>query len=202
MGKNEKRHHKHEHYKIIHKDCGHGARSKVSIVERESDGKLLIWKQPLFDDKWHHESLRKEIKKAKLWRKFGISKVKASWHPDGRSLLKTYIKGDTLDEILKKTPGFFVKKSRPLEALREFVGLLIDSKYFVKDLIGENLVFDGKKWHVVDSGSVHDRENRSEAKQEYKKEFLKSWSKGFSSQEEVRYLESFLNSVKAIKYRK
>lgn len=202
MGKNEKRHHKHEHYKIIHRDCGHGARSKVSIVKRESDGKLLIWKQPLFDDKWHHESLLKEIKRAKLWRKFGISKVKVNWHPDGRSLLKTYIKGDTLYEILKKTPEFFAKKSSPLEALRKFVGLLINSKCYVKDLIGENLVFDGKKWCVIDSGSVRDRENRSEIKQEYKKEFLKNWTRELYSQEEIHYLESFLNSVKAIKYRK
>lgn len=200
MGKNEKRHHKHQHYEIIHRDCGHGARSKVSIVKRESDGKLFIWKQPLFDDKWHHESLRKEIKKAKLWRKFGISKVKASWHPDRRSLLKTYIKGDTLDKILKKTPGFFAKESRPLKALREFVGLLINSKHYIYDLIGENLVFDEKKWHVIDSGSVRDRENRSEVKQEYKKEFLKSWAKELYSEEEIHYLESFLNSVKAIKY--
>ncbi len=198
MGKNEKK----QYYNIIRRDCGRGARSKVSIVKRESDGKLLIWKQPLLDDKWHHESLRKEIKRAKLWRKFGISKVKVSWHPDGRSLLKTYIKGDTLDKILKKTPGFFVKKSRPLKALREFVGFLIHSKYFVKDLIGENLVFDGKKWHVIDSLSIHHRENRSEVKREYKEEFLKKWTKELYSEEEIHYLESFLNSVKAIKYRK
>ena len=116
--------------------------------------------------------------------------------------MKTYIKGDTLDEILKKTPEFFAKESRPLEALREFVGLLINSKHYIYDLIGENLVFDEKKWHVIDSGSVRDRENRSEVKQEYKKEFLKSWTKELYSEEEIHYLESFLNSVKAIKYRK
>ena len=98
MGKNS--HRKKRSFKIIHKDCGHGARSKVSIVKRKSDGKLLIWKQPLLDDKWHHESLRKEIKYSKFWRKFGVSRVKACWHSDGRSLLKTFIKGITLGNIL------------------------------------------------------------------------------------------------------
>jgi tRNA A-37 threonylcarbamoyl transferase component Bud32 len=196
--------HKHDHFKIVHKDYGHGARSKVSIVKRKSknsDGKLLIWKQPLFDDRWHHESLRKEIKRAKLWRKFGVSRVRVCWHPDERSLLKTYIKGETLEQILKKSPGFFSRKSRHLKALREFIGFLIDSKHYIYDLIGENLVFDGKRWNIIDSGSVRSRNTRSETKQEYKQEFLKSWSKGFSSQEEINSLESFLDSVKPVKYR-
>ena len=200
MGKVKRK--EHDHFKIIHKDCGHGARSKVSIVKRKSDGKLLIWKQPLLDDRWHHESLRKEIKRAKLWRKLGVSRVKVCWHPDKRSLLKTYIKGDTLELVLKKNPGFFSKKSRYLKALREFLGFLINSKNYIYDLISENLVFDGKRWNIIDSGSVRNRDTRSETKQEYKQELLKSWSKGFSSEEEIRSIESFLDYVKPIRYRK
>jgi tRNA A-37 threonylcarbamoyl transferase component Bud32 len=194
----KKKENRHDRFKIINKDCGHGARSKVSIVKRKSDGKLLIWKQPLFDDRWHHESLRKEIKRAKLWRKFGISRVKVCWHPDKRSLLKTYIKGDTLEQILTKNPGFFSEKSRYLKTLRELLGLLINSKIYIYDLIGENLIFDGKRWHVIDSGSVRNRETRSETKQEYRQEFLKSWSKGLP-EDEINSLKSFLDSLKPIK---
>ncbi len=200
MGNNG--HRKHRRIKIIHKDCGRGARSKVSIVKRESDGKLLIWKQPLLDDNWHHESLKKEIKCSKFWRKFGVSKVKVCWHHDGRSLLKTYIKGITLSQILKENPEFFSRKSRPLKALRKLFGYLIGSKHYVYDLIGDNLIFDGKRWHVIDSGSVRYRDSRSMVKQEYKEEFLRSWSRNLSSEQEINSLKSFLDSAKSLKYHK
>lgn len=200
MGKDS--HHKREQFAIIHKDYGHGARSKVSIIKRESDGELLIWKQPLLDDEWHHDSLKKEIKYAKYWRKFGASKVKADWHHDGRSLLKTYIQGDTLDKVLKENPGFFSRKSRPLKALKELIGYLINSKHYVCDLIGENLIFDGKRWHIIDSGSVYYRGTRSGVKKEYKEKLLKRWSKILSSEQEIESLKSFFNSVKSLKYRK
>lgn len=203
MGKKKKKHrHKHEYYKIVHKDYGRGARSKVSIVERRSDGKLLIWKQPLLDDHWHHESLRKEIKRAKLWRKCGASKVKACWHPDKRSLLKTYVKGDTLGQMIKNDRISFSIESRQLKALREFLGLLIYSKRYIYDLIGENLVFDGKRWHIIDSGSVRDRKSRSDIKREYKEELLRRWPEMLSSDTEINSLKLFLDSVKPVKFRK
>lgn len=194
--------HKRYQFKIIRENCGHGARSKVSIIKRKSDGKLFIWKQPLLDDEWHHESLRKEIKYAKFWRKFGTSNVKVCWHHDRRSLLKTYIKGDTLDQILKKNPEFFSGKSMPLKALRELIGFLINSKHYIYDLISENLVFDGSKWHIIDSGSISYMNSRSRAKQEYKEKFLKNWSKKLSSEKDIDSLKSFLESVKSLKYRR
>ena len=201
MGREKEKHcSKHDRYKIIHKDCGHGARSKVSIVER-NDGKLLIWKQPFFDDRWNHESFRKEIKRAKLWRKLGASRVKICWYPDKRSLLKTYIKGDTLEQVLKKNPGFFSKKGQHLDALGELLGLLINSKCYIDDLRGGNLIFDGKRWNIIDSESIRDRDTRSETKKEYKQEFLKNWPNGFS-EVEIRSLELFLDSVKPVKHRK
>ena len=200
MGKDS--HHNKRSFKIIHKDCGHGARSKVSIVKRKSDGKLLIWKQPLLDDNWHHESLRKEIKYSKFWRRFGVSKVKVCWHHDGRSLLKTYIKGITLGQILKENPEFFSKKCRRLKALREFLGYLIGSKHYIYDLIADNLVFDGKRWNIIDSGSARYRGSRSAVKREYKEELLISWSRELSSEQEINALKAFLDSAKSSKYRR
>lgn len=199
MGKHS--HHKDEQFTIVHKDYGHGARSKVSIVKRESDGELLIWKQPLLDDEWHHKSLEKEFKYAKYWRKFGASRVEIDWHRDGRSLLKTYIGGDTLDQTLKKNPGFFSEKSQPLKALGELIGFLINSKYYIQDLNGENLIFDGERWHIIDSGSIGYIGSRSETKQKYKESLLRRWSNGLSEQE-INSLKSFLDSVESLKYRK
>lgn len=194
-------HHKQDQFTIIHKDFGHGARSKVSIIKRKSDRKLFIWKQPLLDDKWHHESLKKEIKYARYWRKFGVGDIEACWCCDGRSLLKTYIGGETLDQTLEKNPGFFSEKSRRLKALRELIGFLIDSKHYISDLNGENLIFDGKRWHIIDSGSIYYRGSRSKVKKEYKQSFFRRWSKGLSEQE-TNSLKLFLDSVESLKYRK
>ena len=99
---NNKYHNRKHEFEVIHKNCGHGARSKVSLVKRKSDGKLFIWKRPKSRKYMYQESSRKELIKVKQWRKFGISKVKARWHPDRLSLLKTYIKGPSLKQILRR----------------------------------------------------------------------------------------------------
>ena len=201
MGKHEHLN-RHKHFDIIVNDYAHGAVSKVSIIRRKSDGKLFIWKQPLLDDYWHHYFLQKEIRYSKYWRKFGISKVEACWCSDKRSLLKTYIEGKTLESMLKEGSLRFSVEDQPLKALRKFFGLLIGSKHYIGDLANGNLVYDGKMWHVIDSGSISDEESRSKIRQKYKIIFLENWSKGLYSNEEVRHLEMFLDSVKSIKFQK
>lgn len=194
------KHHKHKYFDIVVENYGIGAVSKVSIVRRKSDGKLFIWKQPREDDYWHRYFLEKEIRYSKYWRKFGISKVEVCWHSDKRSLLKTYIEGKTLEYMLKEGSLKFSVENRSLRALREFFGLLIGSKRYIGDLISENLVFDGKSWHVIDSGSIGDEESHSNVRQKYKTAFLGKWP--LSSNEEVHHLELLLDSTKPIKFQK
>ncbi len=183
-----------EHFKIIYKDCGTG-RSKVSLVKRKSDRKLMIWKRARsFRTRASiRESYRKEIIKSKKWRKFGISKVKVCWHPDNMSILKTYIKGPTLKKLLKDDPEFFSKtKRKPFKALIKFVRLLIDSENYIHDLKGANLVFDGTKWQVVDSGPIHKKSSRSATRREYRKFLYKKWAKSLHSKDAIESLKSFL----------
>jgi len=185
--------HKNGNFKVIHEDCGHGMHAKVSVVKREHDGKMLIWKRPASDNPIHHKALRKEIKRSKCWRKFGVSKVKVCWHSDKRSLLKTYIKGKTLTEILKDDHNFFSNtKNRSTRALGKFLKILIHSRHYIQNLSCENLVFDGKKWHVIDSSNIHNKEHRSKIKKEYRKKFFGIWSKRLHSNEENYHLKSFL----------
>ena len=187
----DKKRHSKDKFKVIHKKCGHG-HAKVSLVKRKSDGKLLIWKRPKSHSQRHYESLRKQIKKSKYWRKFGISKVKVYWHPDKQSLLKTYIRGKTLTQILKKNPEFFSEKeNKPVKALIKFLGLLIDSKHYFHDLKGSNLVFDGNRWQVIDSGPANDKKTQSATSQEYRKNLLEKWSRRLRSKE-INSLKSFL----------
>jgi hypothetical protein len=185
--------HKQGHLKVIRKNFGHGVHAKVSLVKRKSDGKLLIWKRPSSGSSVHQKAFQKEIERSKYWRKFGISKVKVCWHSDKRSLLKTYIKGKTLAQILKHDQNFFSKtKSHSTSALGKFLELLIDSRHYIQNLSCENLVFDGKKWQVIDSSNVRKKESSSDIKREYMKKFFGVWSKRLHSHNQTHCLKSFL----------
>ena len=189
----KKKYHKHDHFELIHKDCGYGMHAKVSVVKRKSDGILLIWKRQASSNPEHQKAFRNEIKRSKYWRKFGISQVKVCWHPDKQSLLKTYIKGKTLTQTLKDDSNFFSNTNRhSVKALGKFLRLLINSKHYIQNLSCENLVYDGKKWHVIDSSNVHERESRSRTRREYKKKFFGTWSKRLHSDNEIDHLKSFI----------
>jgi tRNA A-37 threonylcarbamoyl transferase component Bud32 len=181
-----------EHFKIIYKDCGHGVHGNISVVER-NDGKLIVWKRARSNSYRHQESFRQEIKKSKRWRQFGVSKVKVCWHHDGISLLKTYVKGPTLKQMLKNGQlCFSKKKSKPVKALGKFVSTIIDSRHYIADINRQNLVFDSMEWQLIDSSIIHKKTSRSVTKQKYKKAFLRSWSKSIDSKKEKRALRSFL----------
>lgn len=184
-----------EHFKIVgkYKNCGHGVHGMISVVKRISDGKKIIWKRPRSSSQRHQESFRQEIKKSKLWRKFGISQVRACWHPDKRSLLKTLVKGSTLKQILRKHPHFFSRPSnKSVKALGKFVKIIINSRHYIADVNRQNIVFDGKKWQLIDSSMISGKKSKSETRQRYKKAFLRSWSKSLPSKKEIDHLKSFL----------
>lgn len=186
--------HQEDSFKMIYKNCGHGGSGKISVVKRKSDGKLFIWKRPKSSSPRYQVSYQKEIKKIKLWKKFGVSKVKVNWHPDNKSLIKTYIKGPTLKQVLKQNPRFFSEiENESRKALIEFIELLIDSKYYIHDLKGANLIFDGNRWHIIDSGPAYKRKSRSAIRHEYKKNLFEKWSRGLRSKEDTKSLKLFLD---------
>lgn len=191
---NNKHHHKHDRFDVIHKDFAHGVHSKVSLVRRESDGQLLVWKRPRRTNICMHiESFRQEIRKSKFWRKFGVSDVRVFWHHDNISLLKTYIKGPTLKQMLKNNPKLFSETgSKPLKALGKLVRLLVDSEYYIADINRQNLIFDGDRWHIIDSSWIYGKTAIPDARQKYEKNFFKSWCKSIHSEKEIHALKSFL----------
>lgn len=185
--------HKHDSFEIISADFGRGVHAKVSIVKRKSDGKVIIWKRPVSDSSVHQRAFQKEIKRSKHWRKTGISKVKVCWHPDRHSLLKTYVKGKTLSQTLENDHKFFSKiDSQPVKALGKFLRLLVDSRRYIQNLSCENIVYDGKRWQVIDSSDVHNKESRSKIKRDYYRKFFKIWSDRLHSSEEINALKLFL----------
>lgn len=204
MSRHKHRHshkHSHEHkhsskhgsFKIVYKDCGTG-RTKVSLVKRKSDGRLLIWKRARSKGSRSKNFYKNDIKKSKLWRKFGISTVRACVHPDKKSVLRTYIEGPTLGQVLKRNPEFFSGSETDYrKALIEFVKLLIDSGYYFHDMKGANIIFDGDRWQVIDSGKAYEHENRSDTAHEYRENLMEKWSRSLRSKNEINCLESFLD---------
>jgi tRNA A-37 threonylcarbamoyl transferase component Bud32 len=205
MSRHKHRHHKHSHkhgrkrvhksegFKIIYKDCGTG-RTKVSVVKRKSDGKLLIWKRARSEGTRNNNFYKNDIKKSKLWRKFGISTVRACVHPDKKSILRTYIKGHTLRQILKNNPEFFSgRETKYRKALKGFIKLLINSKHYIHDMKGANIVFSDGKWQVIDSGKAYKHKNRSDVVHEYRENLMEKWSRSIHSRNEIHYLGSFLD---------
>lgn len=195
---NNHKHHHHsnhnDHFDIIDKNFAHGVHSNISIVRRRSDGELLVWKQPRKTNIYAHvESFRQEIAKSKSWRKFGVSCVKIFWHPDNISLLKTYVKGPTLKQMLEENPRFFSETdTKPVKELGKLIKLLICSKCYIADLNRQNLIFDGNRWHVIDSSWVYRETAFPDIREKYKKFFLKSWSKSIPKNER-RTVESFID---------
>jgi len=184
-----------EEFKVIYKNCGKGIHSIVSVVKRKYDRKLFIWKRPISDDPKHQESFRQEFRKAALWREFGASKVKVYWHPDGKSLLKTYIKGPTLEKILRKDRKFFHKTDdKKYKALRKLFKRLVRSGYYIRDLGSRNLVYDGERWHIIDSSYISPGYAASDARHEYKEELSNRWYKKISNKE-IGPIRSFFDSI-------
>lgn len=183
----DKKHHRHDLFEIIHENFAHGMHANISIVKRKSDKKLVVWKRPIADKPEHHEAIRKEVKRAKKWKKFGVSKVEVYWHPDKQSLLKTYIEGKTLRQILDNDQEFFSKKeSKPIKTLAKFIEHLIDSKHYINNLSCENLVFDGNRWHVIDSSEIKKIKSHSDIKRKYKRNLLEIWSRGLRLDDKLR----------------
>lgn len=189
---NKKHNHKHDNFETVHENFAHGMHANISIVKRESDKQLIIWKRPIVDKPQHHEAIRKEIKLAKYWKKFRVSKVEVSWHPDKQSLLKTYIEGKTLRQILDEDQEFFSRlESKPIKTLEKFIDRLIDSEHYINNLSCENLVFDGNRWHIIDSSEIKEI-SHSKIKQKYERNLLEIWSRGLRSDDKKNSLKLFL----------
>jgi len=188
---------KDKHLKIIHKNCGIGMHSKISVVRRMSDKKSFIWKRPISGSRKHQEAFKKEFGKSKFWREHGLSDVKVRWHPDKKSLLKTLVQGPTLREVLKKDHHFFSKTgNKKYKALKKFFKLLVKSGRYIGDVSPKNIAWDGKRWQIIDSSSVRGKESKSSLKRRYKEKFTNKWSMNLNwSNKDIRLVESFIDSL-------
>jgi hypothetical protein len=161
---------------VIEKDFAKGKHATVSLV-RLPDQTLCVWKRPHDDSPSHQVAFRKEIKRSKTWRELGLSDVEAWWHEDKRSLLRTYVPGVlALDSIPHGTFWTGHAHARDRLALAHLILHAAKQRAYVTDLNLKNLVFDGTRWHVIDSGSIHFQESPESTLHAYREKLMKLWS--------------------------
>ena len=165
----------------------HKGRNSIYIVKY--NGRTCILKKPKNDSRIRAESLKRQLERIKFWRKHNLSKVKAIRFHDG--ILKTYVKGKTLSKIIGDNKHFFSENSDELKALKKFVTLLVESKHFIHDMKGANIILNNDMFQIIDSGPIY-KEKR--VKKEYRKILYIKWSKLLKSNNEKRHLKKFLNS--------
>lgn len=186
---------KHHSFKIIRKNCGHGVHGKISVVKSNVDDKEFIWKRPTDKSKIHLNSFKREIEKSKKWRRFGLSRVKICWHSDGKSIIKTLIRGPTLREVLRNHPHFFSNThDRANKELGKFVRRLIKNRHYIQDLNRANLAYDKREheWNIIDSSNIQKKRSRHEVASKFKNTFLKHWGTSLESKDKED-LKEFLD---------
>jgi len=172
-------------YKLKIVEQIHKGRNNIYIVNIGK--RICILKKPKNNSSSRKESLKRQLKRIRFWNKFGLSKIRAVRYHGG--ILKTYVDGKTLHKIIDKDEHFFSENSKELKALRNFVELLIRSRHFIHDMKGQNIVFDGERFQIIDSGPIYKMNN---VKKEYQKILYIKWSKLLDSNREKKYLRKFL----------
>jgi hypothetical protein len=183
-----------EAFEVVRKDFAVGKHSRVSLV-RYPDHTLWIWKRPADDAKSHQMSFRKEIERAKVWRQLGLSNVEVRWHDDKRSLLRTYVPGvPALDKIQSREFWTDDASATERRALAHLIVHAAQQRAFVNDLNPRNLIFDGCRWQVIDSGSIRFRESSASTLKKYRKILMKNWSSRMRPAEHT-FLWEFLHAL-------
>ena len=164
-----------EPFEVIREDFAMGQHSRVSLV-RCPDQTLWIWKRPADDSKSHQMAFRKEIQRAKVWRDLDLSTIEVRWHEDKRSLVRTYVPGVlALDRIQSRE--FWTDESYATErcALAHLIVRAAQQRAYVNDLNPMNLIFDGRRWQVIDSGSIRFTESPASTLKKYRQRLMKTW---------------------------
>lgn len=179
---------------MLEEDFDHGKHGIVSKVKRLSDGQIFALKRPRDDSPEHHISFSKEIERAKIWKELGLSDIEVFWHPDGKSLLKSFVDGHTIEQVLLD-PSFWTEESVPKKTLKEWILRAASSGFYVGDLNRKNVKLTSNGiWKILDSGSIKNMQNREDALKEYRQKLFEKWSKKANKALQER-LKEFLDDL-------
>ncbi len=164
-------------YRMIRTHLGTGKNGRVSLIERLSDGALFAWKLPTVDDPKIHEAFAKEERYGKEWRRYGQTDMQVFFADDGVTLLKSFVQGPTLKKLMQQKNIFQHPESAEYQALVRFVRLVASSQQYISGLNAENIVFDGKRWQIIDGARATEMPTRADAFQKLREAGEKKWAR-------------------------
>jgi hypothetical protein len=79
-------------------------------------------------------------------------------------------------------------------ALAQLIVHAAKQRAYLGDLNPKNLIFDGKRWQVIDSGSIRFKESPESTLQEYRGKLMEQWSP-IMHPAEHKFLRDFLQGL-------
>lgn len=157
-----------------------GKRGVVFRV-KDANGKRYALKVAKDSDPETLESLGKEAKKASLYDKYDLAHSKVIESRETYAL-KEWVEGTRADEWISS----WSKSAKPSGSAPQLLGLgkliqgAADAGVYVGDLNPKNLIWDGKRWVIIDSGSVRDGKTPEQALARYLEKIPERWSQAAS----------------------
>ena len=133
---------------------GAGKSSRISLLQKNEDNTLYVWKQPANDSDKVKNEFHQLVKRSSIWQQLGISKGEIFWAPDNKSILQQYIDGFTLRHAFKHTTLLTDPDHPLLPSLIKIFQQMVSNKIFISGLNTENFIFGQSNWSIIDSGSI------------------------------------------------
>ena len=165
-----------DQYVVLKPGYRKGLRGTISLVRRKNDGQLFVLKMVKGQEDPNH-SFANEMRSMGILQDLGLSKGNTFWAPDGESLLKTYVEGPTLTEVLRQNNNFFSENSVELEALKQLIMKLCKSSCYIGDLNSGNLIFNDQRWFIIDCGIIKYNLSYQERIERYHGRFIHRWQR-------------------------
>jgi hypothetical protein len=183
-------------HELIAAHAGIGKTSRVCRVRRTADGAELAWKIPVDDGPRTRRDMELAVERSSQWVELGISSSPIVWGPGRASLLQPFVAGPTLEERIRADGVPRPDCGTEHEQLVGLVLGLVGRGGYVSGLNASNLVFDGERWQVIDSGAVHRLSGVREAWPRQRKDLLRKWTRGGGRRRQAQVL-AFLEQVES-----
>ncbi len=150
--------------------------SKANIFQIEAEGKLFALKIPIDHSAESEAALQEDISRIKTLERLGFSHARMI-ESGNRFLLKEWIVGIDGKEWLSQWESEGgIGTSAPAVALKSIVELSILKKAYIRNLRPSNLIWDGTRWVVVDSGPAKESLTSDEVRNRYSENFSERWA--------------------------
>ncbi|OFZ80424.1 MAG: hypothetical protein A2583_15690 [Bdellovibrionales bacterium RIFOXYD1_FULL_53_11] len=161
---------------VIKENINDGLRGMVYMVE-DSNGKKYALKVARFNDMATLESIAKEPVKNKLYSQYKVPHARII-EVDEQYVLKEWIDGERADKWLEG----WLDRGRPrdepqIKQLRTLIKDAAAKGIYIGDMHSKNLIWNGKKWIVIDSGGIREGLAVEEAIDQYLIKIPGKWSR-------------------------